>query len=178
MGREVRMVPPNWEHPKIERHGRVDDQPMYDREFGPAFAEWLADFDRIRAGDLTDLERECYPRGLADWIKDYTAPDPDYYRPWRDDEATWFQLWQTVSEGSPVSPPFATREDLAAYLAEHGDFWDQSRAREGRAGFTRGQATGWGIERARAFVAAGWAPSMMVTGGAVLESKDIPAALA
>lgn len=168
MGREVRMVPPNWEHPKIDRHGRVDDQPMYDQDFGEKFAEWLADFDRIRAGNLTDLERKCYPRGLADWLQDEgLPPDPAYYRPWSDADATWFQLWQTVSEGSPVSPPFATKDELAAYLAEHGDFWDQKRG-DG----------GWGLARARAFVASGWAPSMAIMDGMVLDSKDIPAALA
>lgn len=117
MGREIRRVPPNWAHPKRDPHKPPyrDDvpQPMFDRSFDDVFAEWLADFDRIRSGALTDIERECYPRGLADWLLDEGQPhDPAYYRPWKDEEATWFQLWQTVSEGSPVSPPFPTREEL------------------------------------------------------------------
>lgn len=132
MGREIRRVPPNWEHPQRDpehdkyRHGGY--QPMYDERFEDRFDRWLSDFDRIRAGNLDDLERECYPRGLADWLLDDGAPhDPAYYRPWSDDEATWYQAWETVSEGTPVSPPFATQDELIDYLAKHGDFWDQKR---------------------------------------------------
>lgn len=30
-----------------------------------------------------------------------------------------YQMWETVSEGSPISPPFATKEELADWLGEH-----------------------------------------------------------
>lgn len=171
MGREVRRVPPNWKHPTIERYGRVDNQPMRDRPFDQEFQEWLLDFDRVRRGELTEVEQGYWPRGLPDWFKDYPSPDPAYYRPWKDEEATWFQLWETVSEGTPVSPPFATKEELAQHLAAHGDEWDEKRRRGG-----------WGIERARAFVEAGWAPSMVVINNpgeatVILDSKDIPLAM-
>lgn len=153
MGREIRMVPPNWRHPKNDRG---HEQPMYDENFADHFAKWLADFDRIRAGNLTDIERECYEGdgkiALAEWLRDEGMPrDPAYCRPWRDDEATWFQVWETVSEGTPVSPPFATRGELVDYLVKHGDFWDQRR---GHGGYSR--------EQAEAFVNAGWVPSMVV----------------
>ena len=85
------------------------------------------------------------------------------HRPYTTEEATWFQLWETVSEGTPVSPPFATKEELAEHLAKHGDDWDKSRGHGG-----------WGIERARAFVDSGWAPSLMVSNGTVFESKHVP----
>jgi len=129
MGREIRMVPPNWEHPtKLDRLGRTQDVQMYDRTFEDSFAEWLSDFDRVRAGDLEGYEVECYPNGLIDWIQDEGAPlDPEFYRPWKDCEGTWYQVWQTVGEGSPVSPPFETKAELVDYLTENGDFWDQSR---------------------------------------------------
>lgn len=94
---------------------------MCDLNFDDAFADWLADFDRIRAGD-----RELYPRGLADWLNDWgRPPDPAYYRPWKGDEATWYQVWETESgdgEGTPITPPFATREELVEYLVNHSDF--------------------------------------------------------
>lgn len=152
MGREVRKVPANWNHPKIDRHGRTDFQPMHDEHFDAKFAEWLADFDRIRAGNLTDLEIECYPRGLADWLNDEgLPPDPTYYRPWRDEDATWVQVWETVSEGTPVTPPFATPEELIDYLATKGDFWDQKRG-DGP----------WDRAAAESFVKRGWAPSMIL----------------
>lgn len=156
MGREIRMVPPNWVHPKNE-HGQ--DQPMRERRFEDEFAKWLEDFDRIRSGNLKYIERECYlGKGkipLAEWLHDDgRPPDPKFYRPWSDGEATWFQVWQTVSERTPVSPPFATREELIDYLVINGDFWDQKR---GDGGYSRAQA--------EAFVNAGWAPSMAIIGG-------------
>lgn len=167
MGREIRMVPPNWKHPERDpnnnpyRHAGL--QPMYDETFDERFAEWLADFDRIRAGNLDDFERKCYPRGLADWLLDDGKPcDPVYYRPWKDEEATWFQLWETVSEGTPVSPPFATKEELADHLAEHGDDWDISRGKGG-----------WGKEAAHKFVMReGWAPSMVMVDGEVMSGVE------
>ena len=170
MGREVRRVPPNWEHPKCSpnkfpfKGDRL--QPMYPWRFDETFAEWLADFDRIRKGDLTDFERECYPLGLAEWLVDEgQPPDPAYYRPWKDEEATWFQLWETVSEGTPVSPPFATKEELADYLAEHGDGgWGASRP------------GGWGKEVAYKFVmGSGWAPSMVVSDGKMMSGYEFMA---
>ena len=153
MGREVRKVPPHWQHPERDpdhdSYRRGGLQPMYDEHFETRFAAWLADFDRIRAGNLTDFERKCYPLGLAEWLIDEgQPPDPTYYRPWKDEEATWFQVWETVSEGTPVTPPFATREELAEYLAKNGDFWDQKRG-DGA----------WSLERARQFVESGWAPT-------------------
>jgi hypothetical protein len=151
MGRELRMVPPNWDHP-INEHG--SRQPMFDRSYEDARQEWL---DGLANHKTEDCD------GFDYWEWDVSPPERKYYRPWRDEDATWFQLWETVSEGTPVSPPFETREELAAYLAEHGDFWDQERGHGG-----------WGKARADAFVSVGWAPSFMMTGGAFLESKDIP----
>lgn len=130
---------------------------MYNKSIADAHADWLADFDRIRAGNLTEIERECYAGPgkipLAEWLSDDgMPPDPRYYRPWRDDEATWFQVWETVSEGSPVSPAFATREELVEYLVKHGDFWAQKRrerppSRSAVEAFVLGD---------------GWVPSMVV----------------
>lgn len=169
MGREIRMVPPNWEHPKNDR-GQL--QPMHDENFADRFANWLVDFDRIRRGELTDLDRECYAEPgmnpLAEWLRDEgTPPNPAYYRPWRDEEATWVQVWETVSEGTPVSPPFETREELADYLVKNGDFWDQKR---GNGGYTR--------EQADAFVKAGWVPSAMSIRGEGFTGIECAAALA
>lgn len=157
MGREVRRVPPNWQHPTREgSRDRHDYQPMYKTRFDEALAEWLAEFDRIRRGEFKDYEAECYaaaPNPLAAWLADYNAPPKDegQWRPWTDEEATWFQVWETVSEGSPITPPFATKAELVEYLVRSGDFWRQA---EGRGGYSR--------EAATAFVEDEWAPSMVL----------------
>lgn len=165
MGREIRMVPPNYQHPKDDR-GYV---PMHAENAVDKFNEWLADFDRIRAGDLDEIERKCYgndPNPLASWLlDDGSPPNLKDYRPWNDAEATWVQVWETVSEGTPVTPPFATREELIDYLVAGGDDWDRKR---GRGGYSREQAT--------AFVSAGWAPSFVVANGVMsnaIESSSL-----
>lgn len=148
MGREIRRVPPNWNHPK-NRYGNY--QSMIDKTFEAACTEWEAG---LAAWVLEDHE-ETY------WEYEGLPPnDRSYYRPWIDKEATWYQLWETVSEGSPVSPPFETKEELSSYLAEHGDFWDHGR--------------GWGHRRATAFMEDEWAPSMAMVDGRMYEAKDIP----
>lgn len=63
-----------------------------------------------------------------------------------------FQLWETVSEGSPISPVFATGEEMIEYLIDE-------------LGFNR--------EASIKFVEeTGWAPSMITTRGKVLMGID------
>lgn len=59
-----------------------------------------------------------------------------------------WQLWETVTEGSPISPVFPDAEELAQWLTTPAACW----------GTMRQPMT---IEQARGFVGAGWAPSMI-----------------
>lgn len=176
MGREIRRVPPNWDHPKVvDSYGRTVSQTMYDRQYSEAEAEWLAELDAFRAG--TSASNEYYT-SVGEWIEgEGPCPHPDRYRPWTDAEATWFQVWETVSEGTPVSPPFATQEELIEYLAAHGDFWDQKRCWEhswtSLYGGTYG-VSAWGRARAERFVQNEWAPSLAVIDGVMYRGTDIP----
>lgn len=61
-----------------------------------------------------------------------------------------WQLWQTVSEGGPVSPVFVSPEDLARWISTPGPEW-------GRASTTYETALKWITE-------SGWAPSAMMIG--------------
>lgn len=161
MGREIRRVPPNWEHPKKEydriEHGRyvrvLDYKQMFDRPFAPAMEEWYAEWKAHKPEEH---------EGMQYWEWSGGPPDPEYYRPdWDKGTATWFQVYQTVGEGSPVSPPFATQAELVDYLVEHGDFWDQSRG-DG----------GWERKNAESFVGSGWAPSLIGLAGQMHAPRD------
>ena len=164
MGREIRRVPPNWEHPKKERFdmrsGQMveDYQPLYDEAFAPAMREWIQNWEAWEAGtheDFAEHGAEC--PNYWDWSSG--PPDPHYYRPnWKDGEATWYQVYETVSEGTPVSPPFATQDELVDYLVTNGDFWDQKRG-----------DPPWDRTSAEKFVKqTGWAMSMAIVNGQVL----------
>jgi len=73
----------------------------------------------------------------------------------------WWQIWETVSEGSPVTPAFATREELIDFLVSGGDAWDRKRG-DG----------GWSRESAESFVAAEWAPTLLVVCGRIYQPRD------
>src|SRR5688572_6287543 len=127
MGREIRRVPANWEHPKKEFPNYMKRcieeryKPMYDRPFAPAMREWYAAWEKWERGD--DPDRAGEYKDLQYWEWSSGPPDPEYYRPdWKPEEMTWYQVYETVSEGTPVTPPFATKEELIEYLATHGDF--------------------------------------------------------
>lgn len=72
-----------------------------------------------------------------------------------------WQVWETVSEGSPITPVFATREALVDHLVEGGDGWDRKR----------GEA-GWSRDNAESFVGDGWAPSLITGNGVILQPRD------
>lgn len=90
------------------------------------------------------------------------------YRPdWKPEEATWFQMYETVSEGTPVTPPFETREELVEYLVANGCFWDQKRRARGLSGDWM-RCSPWTREEATKFVFGdGWMPSMTVQNGEI-----------
>lgn len=174
MGREVRRVPPGWEHPKhsVPNHrlGRMEERykPLFDRDLEAAWADWQAEYAKWLAGEHDRVIAEYgageYPkaepyRSFCEWHGG--PPDPDRYRPrWADGTATWYQVYETVSEGTPVTPPFATPDELIDYLVAHGDFWDQKRRAEG---VTSMPCDPWDRAAAESFVKRGWAPSMVVT---------------
>lgn len=83
--------------------------------------------------------------------------DVDLGKDWKPTEppkGKGYQVWETVSEGSPISPVFKTTEELVAWLVQQG----------------------YSEKAARAFANAGWVPSAVMTGGRLY--KDIEAAAA
>ena len=146
MGREVRRVPPPevWLHP-TDAHG--DHKPLCDWCYCEFVAMWESDDPE---------EREPEP----------PAPDDPVYRPhFPPDERTWWQVYETVSEGAPVTPPFPTREALRAWLLAYGDRWEQMRARRDRRAVNL--PTPHGVD---ALLRGGPVPSLMARGGTLVDA--------
>lgn len=158
MGREIRRVPPDWKHPIREcphypkctqpykNNGRCF-QPLHDQSFVSAAAEWKKEY--------SDWENGKHPsksdfQNCEFWEYHGDPPDRAYYRDrdWTEEEASCFQLYSTVSEGTPMSPVCATKDELFKYLTTHGDYWD---------------STPWKEDAAKRMIESGWAPSMIVT---------------
>ena len=102
------------------------------------------------AEDGETVLEERWLRDMADLLalepyEEYAGERPkegDGYRPdWGDRELA-YQFYETVSEGTPLSPPFATLGELADFLVE-------------KLGYDR--------RVAESFCGVGWAPSFVVT---------------
>ena len=161
MGREIRNVPPNWEHPRYteetaHRSNLIGEYvPMFDGDYQTACEEWLAALDLWRSGKSPDQNAEY--RYYWDW--NGGPPDKTSYREhkWSPAEASHFQVYETVSEGTPVTPHFATKQELIEYLCTKGDFWGNK----------------WSRQSAERFVQDEWAPSGIAVGGKFYASEQI-----
>lgn len=127
MGREVRRVPANWEHPKDDRGHHI---PMHDRSYDDEVKEWeeerkLWDAGSDAPGRWNNGEDRVLSKLRGEKFRDWHGrhPDPDDYMPdWAKAERTHYQMYENVSEGTPISPPMPTEESLAKWLAdEEGD---------------------------------------------------------
>lgn len=84
------------------------------------------------------------------WDGPYAKLDPPAGEGW--------QLWETVSEGSPISPVFATKDGLVDWLCSSAYQFGISRPMQ--------------REQAERFVDAGWAPSMVGVPGVGVVSGE------
>lgn len=124
MGREIRRVPKNWEHPRYDEKGRWPGHhiPMHDCDFETAAAQWKDDFAAWEDGDHPDL---CQSASIdlaqtTEFWEWESPPDPDTCRPKFTSEPACLQVYETVSEGTPVSPVFETEGEMVAWLIAQG----------------------------------------------------------
>lgn len=112
MGRECRRVPPDWVHPK-RTDGRDGYQPMYGKGYHEAAKEWL---DGLAAWPSFE------PKLSSTYYWEYAGnpPDEDYHFPdWPPGSRTHYQMYEDTSEGTPISPVFATPEEVARWCADN-----------------------------------------------------------
>lgn len=104
MGREVRRVPADWAHPKDS-----------DGRFKP-----LCEGCRYKSAK-ENWERSLAEKGLQETIDDCGNPPDinDYMPDWTDVEKTHYMMYEDTSEGTPISPAFATPEELARWLVDN-----------------------------------------------------------
>lgn len=111
MSREIRRVPSDWQHPR-DSNGY---KPLYDRSYETALQEWVK------------------------YEEEDPKPDPNYYRPKWEEEPTHHQIYEGVTEGTPVSPVFASQDEMKDWLLSEG-FSEHASSK---------------------FIEIGWAPSMV-----------------
>lgn len=97
MGREVRRVPKDWQHPKREDGSHV-----------PMHASFPYTEDEIA-------------EGVRDGWLDNEPPNYgcDVMPQWPEAERTHWQMYEDTSEGTPISPVMESPEALARWLADN-----------------------------------------------------------
>lgn len=128
MGRELRRVPADWSHPK--ENGRY--LPLHEpkKPLLLMVAEWLHNARLWELGHHPDQKKYTRVGGSHIrhfWYWDGSVPDPICYMPyWPDEEKTHYQWYEIVTEGTPISPVCASREDLARWLVDNeGDTYEE-----------------------------------------------------
>lgn len=126
MSREVRKVAVDWQHPKLD-----------DKLFVPLMdgAKYFTDL-RLYEENSRMWERGMVrdPENKQEWITrgeagictscfyEYYGSQPkleDYAPLWSPEEATHFMLYESITRGTPLSPAFATEEQLAVWCVEN-----------------------------------------------------------
>lgn len=133
MGREIRRVPVDWQHPtEMDQYKKYGGQypqhpdshhPLFDRSYAEASAKWKRELAAWEAGednDRADAEARA-GHSIEYWDYNGMPPDESYYRDrtWTVEEATAYQIYENVTEGTPVSPVCATRVELHDWLVSH-----------------------------------------------------------
>lgn len=124
MGREVRRVPAEWQHPKDERGRYI---PLFDgkdyerrvREWDEGAQKWAEGLvEDYRNGGWMPIDQEADKhQTFAEWYG--PRPEADDYMPrWTDCECTHYMMYEDTSEGTPISPAFSTPEELARWLTD------------------------------------------------------------
>ena len=126
MGREVRHVPENWQHPKNDKGDYI---PLLGDNYQSRLDDWNEASEKWQQGLRENwgkgeqwipipVEKEYQSMSYDEW--DGPKPELSEYMPqWSDSEKTHIVMYETTSEGTPISPAFKTPEELARWLVDN-----------------------------------------------------------
>ena len=119
MGRELKRVPMDFNAPLNE----VWKGYMPSKELVKTFpVHGCDDCRKLHEGDVDFCQEEATPYCI------YYNPlyrDQWFYEP---PKGEGYQLWETTSEGSPISPVFASAEELADWCADNATTFADNKA--------------------------------------------------
>ncbi len=139
MGREVRRVPADWQHPKHWTGGLRGPKERYKplfpgEDYQPRVDQWDEECAKWKAGWRPDYCTDEDDRALC--YEEWSGQRPhreDYMPNWPVDQRTHLMMYETTSEGTPISPAFSTPEELARWLTDNNAsaFGDSTASYEG-----------------------------------------------
>lgn len=130
MGREVRRVPRDWKHPQTAAGGYI---PLLDN-FNERVQEWdigkkmwddgyVHDYSKGLDGDYWKLRNSTRQSDDTATFEEWDGERPvkgEYMPAWPKESRTHYQMYETCTEGTPISPVFEDPEKLARWLADNG----------------------------------------------------------
>lgn len=165
MGREVRRVAEDWQHPKHhvpDYTGRMVERykPLFSGEnYQTRVDEWDAECAKWKAGWRPDYCTDPEARSMT--YEQYSGQRPhrdDYMPNWPIEQRTHLMMYEDTSEGTPISPAFATPEELAQWLVDN---------KASSFGSSTGSYEGW-LRVAQG----GLAPSIIMTSEGITSGVD------
>ena len=126
---------------------------FYLTSIGGGPSEWIAMKARAKREGVELECSHCNGRACVEKFKGQRKAAKKW-KPLQPPKGKAWQIWETVSEGSPVTPAFDTPEELAAHWAKASS------------GTEYNNALAW-------IVGPGWAPSGVIVGGQMKTSEDI-----
>jgi len=130
MGREVRMVPKNWEHPKDKSGNYIA---LFDSDFEECADNWDKEYSKWNRGIYpVYANEESKKMGYEEFEGE--RPDKNDYMPsFLDGTKNYYMMYETTTEGKPISPAFETPEELARWLYDNkaSAFGDSTASYEG-----------------------------------------------
>jgi hypothetical protein len=165
MGREVRRVRGDWQHPKEWKAGvrglEERYKPLFPGEnYRRRVDEWDEECAKWKAGWRPEHCDD--PESQAMYYEQWAGQRPhrdDYMPDWPTEQRTHLMMYEDTSEGTPISPAFKTPEELARWLADNGAsaFGDMTASYEQWLAVARGA----------------WAPSLVITDGHMQSGVEI-----
>jgi hypothetical protein len=123
MGTAVRRVPSDCAH-ESGRYIPLSDGLDFERRA----RQWDEHAAKWQQGLRRDLDTDDWEPAKADLqaitYAEYEGPrpDPQEYTPqWPADACTHWQIYEEVTEGTPISPVCASLEEFARWTADHDD---------------------------------------------------------
>lgn len=149
----MRRVPADWEHPRGYEYDPKQFKPLLDNDFDEEAREWYANAELWTKGEHPDQNRDKFRirtlrrtpgnsewkevsredfmaryRWFHEWGPSFRRQRDEYMAHWIGDRArTHFQWYENTSEGTPLSPVFATEAELMEWLEANdwGSGWNE-----------------------------------------------------
>lgn len=120
MGRQLRKVAANWQHPKNEKGNYI---PLLDGNFTERLAKWEEGNKQWENGFVDDWNGGWKPKEekykdmpFGEWDGEKPLKE-DYMPEWTEAEKTHIQLYENTTEGTPISDVY--KADDLEKLCEH-----------------------------------------------------------